>query len=80
MKAFTDYPFEELGDEPYVKAPVREVSVISFDGNKYCRILVDGFETEVKAGYLYTSYGRYGEVPIVKMESLPTVNANNIVV
>ena len=80
MEVYTDYPFKELGDEPYRKAPIRKVSVLSWDGDKYCRIIVDGFETEVKAGYLYTSYGRYGEVPSVKLEYLPTVSANNIVV
>lgn len=33
ITAWTDYPFIELGDEPYKKAPIRRVNVISFDGN-----------------------------------------------
>ena len=71
MKAFTDYPFAELCDEPYKNAPVREVEVLSYDGNKYCRIKVWGVETEVKAGYLYLAAGRHGEVPFVDVRCLP---------
>ena len=59
MKAFTDYPFTELGDEAYKPAPVREVEVVSYDGNKYCKILVEGVELEVKAGYLYKNSARH---------------------
>lgn len=59
MKAFTDYPFTELGDEAYKLAPVREVEVVSYDGNKYCKIIVEGVECEVKAGYLYKNNARY---------------------
>lgn len=51
-KAWTDYPFVELGDEPNQPAPWREVEVLSYDGNKYCQVKVDGVETSVKAGYL----------------------------
>jgi hypothetical protein len=63
MKAWTDYPFEELGDIAHQQAPVRPVQVISYDGNKYCRIVVGGVESEVKLGYLYKKPGRCGEVP-----------------
>jgi hypothetical protein len=63
MKAWTDYPFEELGDIAHQQAPVRPVEVLSYDGNKYCRIVVDGVESEVKLGYLYKKPGRCGEVP-----------------
>lgn len=70
MKAYTDYPFEELGDEPFKKAPVREVDVINYDGNKYCRIVVGGVESSVKSGYLYQQHGRFGEVPCVTDKQL----------
>lgn len=63
MKAWTDYPFEKLGDAPGEIAPVREVEVLSYDGNKYVRILVHGVEAVIKAGYLYRAEGRIGEVP-----------------
>lgn len=53
FKAYTDYPFTLLGDTPNQEAPIREVEVVGYDGDKYCTILVDGITTEVKSGYLY---------------------------
>ena len=50
--AWTDYPFKELGDTPYEYGPIREVKVLSYDGDRYTRILVEGRELEVKYGYL----------------------------
>lgn len=70
MLAYTDYPFEELGDIPYTKAPIREVLVLSFDGNKYCKIIVEGVQSEIKAGYIYVKPGRCGQVPPVKLSDL----------
>ena len=70
MKAYTDYPFEFLGDEPYKEAPVREIDVLSYDDNKYCRILVCGEEGEIKSGYIYQQAGRCGEVPRITQEQL----------
>lgn len=70
MKAYTDYPFEELGDIAYKGAPVREVKILSYDNDKYCEIEVEGILTEVKSGYLYKSPGRYGEVPFVEVKDL----------
>lgn len=63
MKAWTDYPFDQLQDEAYKKAPVREIEVLSYDGDKYCRVRVCGHEDEIKAGYIYQRKGRFGEVP-----------------
>lgn len=70
MKAWTDYPFTELGDIAHQQAPIREVRVISYDGNKYCRIVVGGLESEVKLGYLYKKPGRCGEAPKLGMWKL----------
>ena len=63
MKAWTDYPFTWLGDTSGEKAPVREIEVLSYDDNKYCRIKVCDGEDEIKAGYIYQREGRYGEAP-----------------
>lgn len=60
---YTDYPFTELGDAPNKEAPIRPVQVISYDGNKYCTVWVEGHQLEVKAGYIYTRPGRCGDVP-----------------
>ena len=55
MKGFTDYPFEELGDTLGKRAPTRPCEVLSWDGNKYCRVRVLGHEAEIKVGYIYRS-------------------------
>jgi hypothetical protein len=73
MKAFTDYPFEFLGDEPRQLAPIREVTVLSYDGDKYAEIEVDGHRTSVKAGYLYVTPGRLGEVEAIITSELPII-------
>lgn len=70
MKAWTDYPFTWLGDTAGEISPVREIKVLSYDGNKYCRIMVNGGEDEIKSGYIYQSEGRYGEVPCLTREQL----------
>ena len=63
MKLFTDYPILELGDAPRKEASIREVEVLSYDGDKYVTVKVEGVETSFKRGYLYTRPGRCGEVP-----------------
>ncbi len=71
MKAWTDYPFIELGDESGKKAPIREVEVISYDGDKYCEIEVEGVRTEVKSGYLYPVPRRYEyKAPRINLKNL----------
>ena len=64
ITAWTDYPFEELGDIAYQPAPLRRVRVISYDGNKYATIAIKGTEvvTTVKWFYLYRAPGRLGYV------------------
>lgn len=54
-RVYTDYPIVELGDIPNQCAPIREVKILNFDGDKYCTILVleGNIITEVKGGYLY---------------------------
>jgi hypothetical protein len=53
LKAYTDYPIKELGDVGGHTAPMRACIVLSYDGNKYCRVLVEGHEVEIKGGYIY---------------------------
>ena len=50
---FTDYPFTELGDQPNKKAPVREIKILEYDGDKYVKIEVEGVISEIKSGYIY---------------------------
>jgi len=77
MKAWTDYPFLCLGDESGKEAPVREIEVLSYDGDKYCRIMVCGREDEIKAGYIYQQEGRYGAVPKITREQIAGLVADN---
>ena len=74
MKAWTDYPFTQLQDEAGKNAPVREIEVLSYDGDKYCRVHVCGHEDEIKAGYIYQREGRFGEVPQLTREQLAKLN------
>jgi hypothetical protein len=55
--AYTDYPIIELGDKPWQTAPMRECRVLGYDGNKYCRVVVEGVELEIKSGYVYEGKG-----------------------
>lgn len=70
MKAWTDYPFDALGDEAGKEAPVRECEVIAYDGDKYVTVIVDGHKASIKAGYVYEAPGRAGEVQHVRYPSL----------
>lgn len=71
ITCWTDYPFKELGDIPYQKAPIRRVRVLSYDMNKYATIqLPDGQVSSVKWGYLYSQPGRCGEVKTINRRKL----------
>lgn len=70
MRVWTDYPITQLGDTPNQRAPVRECSVIAYDGDKYATVVICGVETSFKAGYLYTQAGRCGDVPRVPLKDL----------
>ena len=74
MKAWTDYPFTNLGDKPNEVAPVREIEVLSYDGDKYCRVKFAGeFEEEIKSGYIYQYEGRHGDVPHLTRNQLTAI-------
>jgi hypothetical protein len=45
IKAWSDYPLIALGDRPYELAPVREINVVRYDGNKYTYSEVPGIPT-----------------------------------
>jgi hypothetical protein len=62
---YTDYPFEELGDTPGKKAPIRKVEVTSYDGDKYCTVKFENITKEIKSGYLYKVSGRCGDVQCI---------------
>jgi len=65
--AYTDYPFEELGDTANEEAPIRKCTILTWDRNKYCDVLVyfvdgdgdlRGHITNFKQWYLYKNEAR----------------------
>ena len=70
MKAFTDYPIEQLGDVVGQYAPIREVEVVSYDKSLYCEVVTQGVTEYIKAGYIFTEPGRVGNVPCVLRKDL----------
>jgi hypothetical protein len=76
MKAWTDYPFTGLGDIPGYDAPVRQIEVFLYDGDKYCTVKVYDLEheAEIKRCYIYQKSGRLGEVPAVTEKQLLNLN------
>ena len=74
---FTDYPFTDLGDEAGKEAPIRAVKAISFDGDKYVKVLVEDTYQEIKAGYIYTVYGRCGKAPVFDPSELSINNGDS---
>lgn len=69
-KYWTDYPIAELGDDAGKISPIRECTPTHYDGNKYCRVIVGGVKTSFKAGYIYTSEGRCGDVNAISSREL----------
>ena len=61
FQAYTDYPFEELGDTLNAPAPTRECMVTSYDGDKYCNIKIETAQGVkrywIKRGYIYHANG-----------------------
>jgi hypothetical protein len=67
LDAFTDYPITELGDIEFEKAPIRKCTILTWDRNKYCDVLVyfvdkdgdlRGHVTSFKQFYLYKNESR----------------------
>lgn len=72
--AWTDYPITELGDLEKSIVPIRECRIISYDGNKYCCVQINGIEKEIRTGYLYSKYGRYNQAPTISFQMLRMLN------
>lgn len=70
MIAFTDYPILQLGDKPRTQAPIRQVKIISYDGDKRCRVMIADLEFDIKCCYLYSQPGRLGEVETIDINKL----------
>lgn len=67
LDAYTDYPITALGDTEFEKAPIRKCTILTWDRNKYCDVLVyfvdedgdlRGHITNFKQFYLYKNEAR----------------------
>jgi hypothetical protein len=73
-KLYTDYPLAILfGDKPRVEAPIREVKLLDFDGDKYCTVEVGGMTADIKFGYIYFEPKRNGAAPSITIEEINTI-------
>jgi hypothetical protein len=70
---YTDYPLYFCDGNT---APIREVELLGWDGNKYCVIRdpANGSCHSIKLGYVYTEPGRCGEAPHVKPSTVKRIN------
>ncbi len=69
---YTDYPITELGDSEGEPAPIRQVHVLAFDGDLYCKVRIHGhhYVKWLKFGYIYSQHGRSGDVPRISIHVL----------
>jgi hypothetical protein len=77
---YTDYPITELGDIPRKEAPIRKGSVLSYDGDKYATVSIEGITTDIKIGYLYEQPGRCGfvdSIPRYLFEQMREIDSKN---
>jgi len=78
MKAYTDYPMTHLGDKSGEQAPIREIFIHGWDGNKCVYITVEGTVTSIKYGYIYASSARCGEVNCIHYSQYKVLSAEEI--
>lgn len=60
--AYTDAPIIALGDDPCVRAPIRAIQVMSYDGEDECWVKIlggDGMGTTIKADRIYKNPVRF---------------------
>jgi len=69
-QVFTDYPITELGDKEFKEAPIRQCELLSYDGNKYCNVKVEGIKKEIKCCYIYPQKSRYGTVNCISVDEI----------
>lgn len=51
----TDYPFSEIGETANTTT-LKQVRLLSYDGDKYCVVEYKDIKKEIKLGYLYMDY------------------------
>ena len=69
-KLYTDYPFTFLGDKAGKEAPIREITALAYDDDKYVKILVEGKITDIKLGYIYTNMANFDDAKFATVRDL----------
>ena len=69
---FTDCPLNELGDVPHQQAPVRKVKLLDFDGDKWCKVIVEDEDevVDIKYFYLYANLCDYENLKPISREQV----------
>jgi hypothetical protein len=88
MNGWTDYPLCESSvvsgpvlDKPGRKAPIREVELLGWDGNKYCLVKFEEGYYNFKLAYVHTEPGcrasfwdERHNIPIIEVWEVPGGN------
>ena len=74
FSAYTDYPihniYDDINDTDDALAPIRKVTILTYDRNKYCDVLVFFTDTDgdarakvaqIKAGYCYKNEASFND-------------------
>lgn len=70
MKAYTSYPLD-------CNPGVTEIEVLSYDRNKYCAVLKNGIQYEIKRGYIWKDPTLTESFPKIQWYLLPTQPLDN---
>jgi len=82
LDAFTDYPIESYGDVAGKEAPIRRATILTYDRNKYCDVLVyqvdkdgdlRGTVVNFKCFYLYKNEARLNDGILFTYKELETL-------
>lgn len=65
MKAYTSYPLDS-------NSGVTEIEVLSYDRNKYCRIICNAIQYEIKRGYIWKDFALTKSFSKIQWYLLPT--------
>jgi len=83
LDAFTDYPIESYGDAPGKEAPIRKATILTYNRDRYCDVLVyqvdkdgdlRGTVVNFKCFYLYKNEARLDDgilFTYAELETLP---------
>lgn len=78
ISCWTDYPFTELGDVANQAAPIRQVTVVAYDGDKYATIIFgNNLIKQIKSGYLYTKPVRFAYATQVNRRKLERLKSKS---